>query len=231
MKNKTILLSLILAASAVSAGKFDQPDNGTLSAFGTTNTPIVPNSTPNSSVTIDFGLLVGDSWDGQADASNVVANCMTGGSITGVEWTGVTVETVGASWLSEPAILFTDSSGTGGVSLAVGNGDDAPGVATYSSGGIIDLTDNAIPDVVPLGDGLLRIELFEGFDDVADAIDANYTAGTVDVYGIDLVATPGPGCGFVAAALPPAVPVPSTNWYVLFGLMLALIVFTRKFAK
>jgi hypothetical protein len=228
MKNKTILLSLILAVTTASAGKFDQPVRNALAVSASNNAPIVPNSTPNSFVRFDFGLLVGDSWDGQADASNVVANCITGGSITGVEWTNVTVESVGASWLSEASILFTDSSGVGGVSLAVGTGDDVPGVATYSSGGIIDLTDNAIPDVVPLVDGLLRVELFEGFDDAPDAIDSNYTGGTVDFHGIDLVGTPGPGCGFVAL---PAVPVPTTNWYVLFGLMLALIVFTRKFAK
>jgi hypothetical protein len=223
MKNKTIFLSLILAATAVSAGKFDQPTRNALEASSNFNAPVVVNSTPNSFVSIDFGLLIGDSWDGASDTSNVVANCISGGSITGVEWTGVTVESVGGSWLSEASIGFSDSSGTIAVNLSVGAGDDAPGVATYSSGAIIDLSDNGIPDIVPLGDGVLRIELFEGFDDAPDAIDANYTAGTVDVHGIDLVATAGPGCGFVAE--PRGVPavIPSLQWYGLVALMLVLL--------
>lgn len=198
MKNKIALTltSLVLAASAVTAGKFDQASGNTIQATNS-NAPIVINSVPNSSVTIDFGYLTGDSWDGQDNPNNVIADCITGGSVTGFEWTNVTIATVGASWLSEARMLFSDTAGANGITLSLGNGDNVAGTMTYSSGGIIDLTDNALPDIVPGGDGIIRLQLFESFDDVANTIDANYTSGTVDVYGINLVATPGPGCGFV----------------------------------
>jgi uncharacterized repeat protein (TIGR01451 family) len=200
MKIKLLISSLIMAGavSVASAGKFDQPSRGILSSNFSLNSTDDVSSTPDSSVTIDFSVLVGESWDDAGDADNMIANCVLGGSVTGVEWTNVTVETVGASWLSEATLSMTDSAGGQGISLNVGNGDDAAGIATYSSGAIIDFTDNALPDIVALGDGLLPIEIFEGFDDNADAIDANFTGGTVDIWGIGL--TVNPNCPFLAVS-------------------------------
>ncbi len=201
MKNKTILTSLIFAiAASANSGKFDQPPKNTLEAINNNNAPVVINSVPNSMVTLDFGLLTGESWDGANDPDNILVDCLTGGSVTGFEWTNVTIESVGASWLSEATLQFTDSAVTNGINLGLGNGDDFGGMMTYSSGGILDLTDAMLSDIVPGVDGIIRLQFFEGFDDVAGAIDANYTSGTIDVHGIDLVATPGPGCGFVAGA-------------------------------
>lgn len=227
MNRKIFLIGLIFTLSVSTAGKFDQASINRLEATNT-NAPVVPSSTPNSSVVLDFGLAVGESWDAQDDPDNVIASCVSGGSITGFEWTNVTIETVGASWLSEATLLFSDTGVTNGINLTIGNGDDMAGTMTYSSGGIIDLTDNALPDITPGMDGNFIMQIYESFDDTADAIDANFTAGTVTVYGIDLVGTSGPNCAFVAG--PPAI-IPATNWYWLVGLFLMLTLFSRKFIK
>lgn len=228
MKEKLIIGLLMAATFAASAGKVDQASTSLLSRAANNAAPVGINSTPDSSVTIDFSVLTGESWDAQGSPNNVIGSCVLGGTITGIEWTNVEVATVGLSWLSEATMLFSDSAGGGGISLSVGNGDDFAGTSTYSSGGIIDFTDNALPDIVALGDGLLPIEFFEGFDDAANAIDANFTAGTVTIWGIGL--TPDPACQFAAAAvvLAPPTPVPSLNLYALVALFLALLVFGYK---
>ncbi len=226
MKIKLLTTSLLLAgALSVSAGKFDQPQATTFEAVNP-NAPIVNRSTPNSSVTINFGFLTGESWDGQDDASNVFANCVTGGSVTGFEWNNVAIDTVGASFLSEASLLFTDTAGTNGIRLRVGSADANAGSGVYSSGGILDLTDASLPDIVPGADGKILLQIHETFDDVADTIDANFTGGTLIVHGIDLASDP--ACIFKAP--PPAI-VPANNWFALFALILTLGFFGRKYIK
>ncbi len=132
------------------------------------------------------------SWDAKGDTSNDVlaidvaglAGLGTGNpaTMTGAGW-NVTVDTTGApavvSWLSEAKIEFDENvaPGTNWIALTPGFGDDFAGVATYDSLGIVDFPDAGVPDIV-LPDGVLRIEFFEGYDDVADAIDALYTTGS-----------------------------------------------------
>lgn len=122
------------------------------------------------------------SWDGLGDPDNVVMSIdmaalfgLSSGSaidLNGIGW-DVTVSTVGASWLSEATMYFdnqTQDSGAG-IFLTVGGGNDFAGTGTFSSGGIVKLADAGLPDLV-LADGVLRIEFWESFDDVADDIDA-----------------------------------------------------------
>lgn len=122
------------------------------------------------------------SWDGLGDPDNVVMSIdmaalfgLSSGSaidLNGIGW-DITVSTVGASWLSEATMYFdnqTQDSGAG-LFLTVGNGNDFAGTGTFSSGGIVKLADAGLPDLV-LADGVLRIEFWESFDDVADDIDA-----------------------------------------------------------
>jgi len=188
--------------------------------------PPAPNSDPDSSVVLNLAALGPlASWDGLGDASNVIANCVRGTAITGIQWDNVTIETIGLSWLSDPVMFFSDSAAGGGIFLAVGAGDDMPGIATYSSGGVIDLTDNALPDILALPDGQFRIEFFEGFDDVADAIDANFTSGKVVLYGQALKGTPGAGCPLGVAG---PLAVPSLQWYGLAALAFGLLLITRR---
>jgi hypothetical protein len=120
-------------------------------------------------------------WDALGDPDNEVItldlNAILGGVagadafVTGLGW-DTTIETVGASWLSESSYDFN-----GEIFLSPGAGDDMPGTMSYNSGGILDLSDNGLPDILAAG-GILTIEAFEGFDDVADAIDS-FQSGTL----------------------------------------------------
>jgi hypothetical protein len=119
----------------------------------------------------------GDHWDISGDSSNTVLsldlNALLGGVsgsdafVTGLGW-DTTINAFGASWMSESAYNFAEQ-----IFLSPGAGSDFPGTASFSSGGIIDLGDDAgLPDILAAG-GILTIELFESFDDVADAIDSH----------------------------------------------------------
>lgn len=143
---------------------------------------------PTASGTFTVDLSNAESWDALSDGSNMVmlvdVNAALGGvgaaSMTGIGWDN-SISTVGGSWLSEAVMYFDDNIAPdlSGLFLTTGVGDDFAGTASYSSGGILDLSDNAIPDIA-LADGILRIEFFENFDDTADAIDAFY-GGTITI--------------------------------------------------
>lgn len=229
MKKRVILVlvALTVASSAVIAAKGDQPyGNQLLFGEGEYNAN-QPSSTPNSTVVLNLVENGGvASWDGLDDVDNVIENCVSGAAITGVGWDNVTVESVGASWLSEAVMMFSNSSGSADpnwISLTVGTGDDFAGTGTYSSGGIIDFTDNALPDIVANGDGLFQIQFFESWDDVDGSIDANFTSGTLTIAGTDLVGTPGPGCNLLGAPAQPALPVPANNNFAIFALLLSVM--------
>jgi hypothetical protein len=96
--------------------------------------------------------------------------------MTGIGW-DVCLTTVGGSWMSEARFYFDGSDHDfSGLFLTPFFANSAPGSGCTTSGGTIDLTDNGIPDIPILADGNLYIQLFEGFDDVADAVDADWDA-------------------------------------------------------
>jgi hypothetical protein len=131
-----------------------------------------------------------NSWDLVSDTSNQVLliDIAAGAGqpsgtpmvMTGIGW-NVSLATVGGSWLSEARFYFDDAIAPdlSGLFLRPSS-TNAPGSASPSSGGVIDLSDNAIPDIT-LPNGILRIELYESYDDVPDAIDANWTAGNLTI--------------------------------------------------
>jgi hypothetical protein len=123
--------------------------------------------------TITIDLSGANSWDLEFDADNESMSqfILSGGHITGIGW-DVNVATVGASWLSEAVMRFNND-----LYLTVGIGDDFAGSSSYSSGGVFDLVGTGL-DFFLAGDGLLNIEFFEGFDDVAGAIDATFGQGS-----------------------------------------------------
>jgi hypothetical protein len=77
------------------------------------------------------------------------------------------------------------------VFLRPGAGDNFAGTESYSSGGIIDLSDNGIADIV-LSDGIVDLEFYESFDDAANAIDGQWVRGTLtlEYEGGDVVPEP-----------------------------------------
>lgn len=137
----------------------------------------------------------------QGDAGNTVLSVNIGinAVITGVGW-DLDIETVNDSPLSDPMIGFTDSSfADAGLTLQLGVGLDQPGVMGFNSGGVIDLSDNAISNLY-FGDGILLIELFETTDDVMGGADA-YMSGTLTLGLYVLFPAPGTAGLFGVAAL------------------------------
>ena len=132
-------------------------------------------------VVLDVGGLGAFSCDGPGAPCNLTVTADLGSALgapgadvnfDGLGW-DLTIDTVGASWLSEAVISFQNPAGTEMFSLTAGVGDNFPGFMSYSSGGIVDL--NSALGFTPLiGGGLLTIEFYESFDDVSGAIDAFY---------------------------------------------------------
>jgi len=136
----------------------------------------------NESITVDLAALLGQAGD-------VL--------VTGIGW-DIALETVGASWQSEATIGF-GSGGVNQIVLSPGNGVDMPGMGNYASPGVVNLVDLDLAFTVT--DGLLTIEFFESFDDVADSIDA-ILSGTLE---IEFEAT--------------AIPVPAAVWLFASGIL------------
>jgi IPTL-CTERM motif len=174
-------------------------------------TPTIVSNTQNlgGSATLVVDISGEDSWDLLNDTSNtvLVVPIGVGAVMTDIGW-DVNLSTVGGSWLSEARFYFDgDDQDLTGLFLTPGIGNDFSGSGSFSSGGLIDLSDNAIADI-PLGDGNLYIQLHESFDDVANSIDANWTAGSTLTIGYE------PGA-------PP--PVPTANEWGLIALGAALL--------
>ncbi len=137
---------------------------------------------------VSYDISGAESWDGLSDSSNMVLVIDTAAMLglpsgTATEFHGigwdVTIATNDGSWLSEARMYFDDNIAPdlSGLFLTPGVNDSVPGTGTYTSGGVVDLSDNGIPDIV-LPDGMLRLEFYEGFDDLPDDIDANYLQGS-----------------------------------------------------
>lgn len=230
MKKALTTLTITLAASLVSglamAAKGDNIQAAPLvAAAGNINSVNTVNSTPNSYIVLD--LSGAESWDALGSPNNQVAICITGGSVTGIGWDNVGITTVGASWLSEATIMFGTPTTPGQIQLAP-SGTNTPGSESgLSSGGIVDLTNISLPDIV-LGSDPLRLEFFESFDDAAGAVDANWDSGLLTIAGIDLQVATGPEC---TLGIHSPKPVPSLGWTSLGGLaigMLALAFLMRR---
>lgn len=135
--------------------------------------------------TITIDLSGANSWDSSGAAVNerYDQNLLANAHIVGLGFDVSITTSSNGSWYSEAVIAFENTAQTAGVFLTPGIGDDFNGstALSYSSGGIIDLA-TVLPST-PLdffldADGVLRVELFEGFDDVAGDIDAFYGAGS-----------------------------------------------------
>ncbi|MBZ0171556.1 MAG: hypothetical protein K8E66_04180 [Phycisphaerales bacterium] len=164
-------LSIIAIAGLASAAAADAALTVNPAYAGHNAGPRSNYASGTMTVAVDY-----DHWDANLDPSNTVLfldlNAALGGIagndayVTGIGW-DTTIATVGGSWLSESAYDFA-----GQIFLSPGAGDTFSGTAAYSSGGIVDLSDNGLPDILAAG-GILSLEMFESFDDVADAIDSH----------------------------------------------------------
>ena len=153
---------------------------------------------------IDSNDLVGD-----PDNEVFTVNLGSGAHITGIGW-DVSLLADSPSWLSEIAVQFSSSDTAIWVSLNPAIGDDFSGTGSYSSGGVVDLVGLGY-DFYLEGDGLLRLEFFESFDDYANDWDGLWQSGllTIQYDGGTQPAVPEPaswmmmigGLGLVGAAM------------------------------
>ena len=140
----------------------------------------------NTVVLVDLGA-----WLGNAGSSV---------TMTSIGW-DVTGEALGASWASEMRIYFDDNIAPDltGLFLSPLFGNSTPGTFSANSGGQLDLTDNAIPNIV-LANGILRLEFHESFDDVPGAVDGIWRSGVLTI-GVAEVPAPGAAAVFGLAGL------------------------------
>ena len=192
-------IGLILAI-AVAAGTAQAKDNvGKLLQGVNAN-----GGTGNRSIsTLNVNVAGTPSWDSYGSANNVVIGPNIGANshVIGIGW-DVSLSTVGASWLSELQVSFEDSTAATGVWLTPGVADGFPGSGVYTSGGVVDLIGLGL-DFTVGGDGVLRMEFFEGFDDISNSIDGFWDAGILTVQ-YEAIPAPGSlallaGAGFIAA--------------------------------
>ncbi|HQY88207.1 MAG TPA: PEP-CTERM sorting domain-containing protein, partial [Tepidisphaeraceae bacterium] len=137
---------------------------------------------------VSFTAAPYDSWDLHLDADNVRTNwdiaaalgAPSGSSvtITGIGW-DVDLTALGDSWLADNGVAMTATpEGTTGLFLRPGAGTNNPGSGNFASGAMIDLSDNAIPDIV-LPTGVLEFQFYESFDDAPDEIDGTWDGGSL----------------------------------------------------
>lgn len=154
-------------------------------------------SVPAHADIFEFGFAPLASWDLEDDSDNVfvsldLASIIGFGAGTALEinayaW-DVTIETIGASWLSEASVSFENSAGDSIFTLTPGAGDAFSGTRSYAG-----LEPTPVSTILP--DGILVLQFFETFDDSSGAVDA-FWSGSITVNAIEAAVVP------VPAALP-----------------------------
>jgi hypothetical protein len=130
------------------------------------------------------------SYDVEGSASNtrMSVSLAPGAHVTAVGW-AVSLTANSPSWLTEMKVSLLDSTGTVGVNLTPGYADNFSGTATYTSGGVLDLTAGG-NDFYVGSNGLLSVQFFEDYNDLAGA-DGTWNSGALTVvYSVSSVPEP-----------------------------------------
>jgi hypothetical protein len=128
---------------------------------------------------VPFNVANIPSFDPPGSALNPVffLNLGAGTIVNGIAW-DVVVTATAPSWRSELSVFVSDSTATGGFFFSPGT-DNSPGGPTAYAGGPLKLANYNIPDVVALGDGLIRLEFFESYDDFPGGQDGTWNSGNL----------------------------------------------------
>jgi hypothetical protein len=173
--------------------------------LGTVSLPVVDSAGPQRDgfgYVSSFDVAGIPSVDPRGSSNNFVMfiNIGHGNIVQGTGW-DVTLETVApGSWLSDIAVLVTPVGVPNvGFTFRPGGNTDSPGGPTsFSSNGIIKLSDVAIPDMMAGTGGFIRLEFFETVDDGVNTTDGLWTSGAIFLQtGFEV---PAPAC--VAMLLP-----------------------------
>jgi hypothetical protein len=212
-----LVLLLTLGAGAAFAQKTPATTLMAVDALGNTGGDLnEPAGVPDTILSIDISGV--ESWDELDDPDNtVLTECLGNGAfMTGIGW-NVTLTTVGGSWLSEAVTYFDGQDLDGsGLFLTVGVGNGMPGSMNFDSGGILDLTDNGIPNIGIGDDDTLYMQFFESFDDVSYSPDAFYEDGSA--YDIAVL---GYNAGVCGDGFDISVPTLNTVGLIVLMLLLA----------
>jgi hypothetical protein len=189
MKSLTAFLAILVIASTSFADRLSDTSTSTTEKTRTRSDDLVGNPT-EAGIPIFVDLTGIISFDGEGAAGNTVLSVPVGAPgtiINGIGWD--TVQTAGdppfvdapISWLSEMTIgLDYEQDGFNDLFITPGVGDDFPGTASYSSGGILKLVDAMIPEGVATT-GSIDIEFFESFVDTPGAAEGIYEQGTLTI--------------------------------------------------
>jgi MYXO-CTERM domain-containing protein len=189
------MASPISATGGTTANKVAVPGGNVGAPRGTTNTIVNINV---ANLTSEDGLSAAGNTVLLVDLGAAIGNAGGTVTMTSIGW-DVVGEALGASWQSEMRFYFDDNIAPDLTGLFLRPlSANAPGVGAGASGGQIDLTDNAIANIV-LPNGILRLELFESFDD-GPGTDGIWRSGFLSV-GIAEVPAPGAAAVFGLAGL------------------------------
>jgi len=197
---------------------------------GSVSVTALPGTVTPSGVAVCFSVDGIASMDGIDDPDNIVVDLNIGAAneLSGIAW-DTHIETVGASWLSEATILFSDSTGSAdpnGITLAPSM-TAGSGIEDQSSGGVVAFSSIPLSNIVAGPDGILRLQFFEGFDDIANSVDANWSdhAAPTVCPGVFLQCTNQAACDAALGAGPPPVIIPAAVIPTLgkFGLLAAIL--------
>ena len=184
----TALKGVVAAAALLAIGQAQavtSPGSGArLVGIGSSTAPIIGQQ---SSFLVNVAGISSVAAAGTAGNTVLSFNVGAGSSVTGIGW-DVNNTAFTPSWLSEMVVRFTNTDGSGGVDLTVGNGDDFAGTAAYNSGGVLDLIGLGL-SFTANADGLVRFEFFESFNDAGVTPDGTWNSGALT---LQVVAIPEP---------------------------------------
>jgi hypothetical protein len=128
--------------------------------------------------TVDVSGTASDDVENAASNVRKTLTLTPGAHVTAVGW-DVSLTATSPSWLTELTVSLLDSTGAVGVNLTPGYGDNRAGTASYSTGGTVDLLSLG-QDFYVGNDGLLKLQFFESYNDVAGA-DGMWNSGTISL--------------------------------------------------
>ncbi|PZP34596.1 MAG: hypothetical protein DI603_06500 [Roseateles depolymerans] len=191
LKQKTLAIALAsalfsLAGSAFAAGgglDASRITAGQLQSLG--SAVHLPADAAASDLYISLAGMY--SYDAIDSPSNVLftVDALAGALVDAVSW-NVTIQTFGGSWLSEARVAIYNSAGDG-VLFSPGYGNSTGGTMTFTDS--VSLVENNLGFNV-LDDGVLYVQLYEGYDDGASPADALWVSGGITLAGVAAVPEP-----------------------------------------
>jgi hypothetical protein len=198
-----VVFVALTSASAIGVGPLSATDTSTgiktSSSTGFEAPPVGENASARVGTSYNFNVAGIESRNSQGDPDNVVINfdlaaalgyaSGTPLTLNGIGWS-VTLTAEGGSWQSDIGVYLDDNVAPDffGVYFNPGIGVNSPGEGFYSSNGVVKLASDGIADV-SLPNGVLRMEFYEGFDDVPGR-DGVWKSGTLTLQVIEVCDEP-----------------------------------------